>query len=83
MTLGSRFKRHLILILTVVFAAPVFAQMVEVNDAANTKPATGKEKAGTYFKSRKAQREATPARAPAQEAGGAPRYLAQIGRAHV
>lgn len=76
MTVGSRFKRHLILLLTVVFATPVFAQMVEVNDAANTTPATGKAKAGKYFQPRKAQREATPARAPAQDAGGAPRYLA-------
>ena len=56
-----------------LFAAPTFAQMVEVKENNQTQP-SGREKAQEYFKERQGSAE-SPRRASA-EPGAMPRYLA-------
>lgn len=64
--------RKSLLVLFMV-SMPALAQMVEVQD----NPPSGKEKAREYFTDRKANAPAPAAqRAPTQEGGGGPRYLA-------
>lgn len=66
-----------------LMSLPVWAQMVEVPDdpaTAPAPPASGKEKAGSYFRERKATKPSPPpatARSAASDDSGAtPRYLA-------
>lgn len=63
---------RIICLALVLLSAPVWAQMVEVQDDEPAATATGKEKAGEYFQDRK-----KPApRATSSAGGAAPRYLA-------
>lgn len=63
-------KTRVIAVLTALFCAPVFAQMVEVPEEKVQAP---KEKAGEYFKARKEEKSSG---AQTRDVTGSPRFLA-------
>ncbi len=65
---------RVLLLISLLLAAPTFAQMVEVKEDNRTQP-SGREKAQEYFKERQGSKDEGPRRAAA-EPGAMPRYLA-------
>ena len=65
-----------LLLVSLLVSAPIFAQMVEVQDNNNEAPATGRDRATEYFKERPRHEPRRNAAPQNRDAGATPRYLA-------